>query len=534
MNSRIRSGACLLLAGVWGCAVGPNYKPPEMPVPERWSEAPTTAPATAPATTPASPPAQVDLARWWMTLNDSMLNSLVQRAIESNLNLQIAETRVLEARAQRGVVAAALWPQVNLGTSYSYSGGSQNAGPKLKSTGGSGVASAARTITITPGSGGAPPTITINTGGSGSSGQSQGSGGSLVERQQNLFQGGFDASWEIDVFGGTRRAVEAANDDIQAAEEGYRDVLVSLISEVALNYVNARGFQRRIAITEDNARSQEETVHLTESRQEAGFTSDLDVAQAQAQLTATRSQIPSLDSQFRQAVHHLGVLLGRDPGALLAELSATAPIPTVPPNVPAGVPSDILRRRPDIRRSERQLASATAQIGVATADLFPRFSLTGSFGTQTRDIQHFLDNRSGFWSIGPAISWPVFEGGRIVSNIELQNQFQREALLTYGSTVLNALEEVENSLVAYQQEQVRYRYLSESVDANTRAVQLATERYSRGVADFLTVLDSQRSLFVTQDQQVQSETTTVTSLISLYKALGGGWDVDATGSPYSP
>jgi len=349
-----------------------------------------------------------------------------------------------------------------------------------------------------------------------------------VERTQNLFQAGFDATWEIDVFGGVRRAIEAAGADIQVAEENRRYVLVTLLSEVARNYIEARANQRRLDIVHGNIRSQADTLELTRTRFNAGLTSELDVAQAESQLASTQSQVPLLDILLRQAIHRLGVLLGQPPESLLEELNQDTPLPTIPPEIPLGLPSELLLRRPDIRRSERELAAATARIGVATAELFPRFSLTGSFGTQTDDMQHFLDRKSLFWSVGPNMSWPIFDAGRIRANIDVQDARQQQALALFQQTILTALEDVENTVVAYRQEQVRHRYLASAVQANRRAFQLANERYTKGLADFLSVLESQRSLYITEDALVQSEGQAVTNLIALYKALGGGWEVQSS------
>jgi len=526
-----RFAILLATLGFWamaGCSVGPDYRRPDILVPEQYGP---TGPTSQPATVPV--PQEPDLAAWWQTLNDPLLDSLIDRAIESNLDLQIAEARVREARAQRAVTASGLWPQFDVNSSYRYKGTSENAGPKQKVSSSAGLTGFRKVpgITILPGSDVATPTIMINTQGD----QDENGSNSLfglkrstsVERAQNLFQSGFDATWEIDVFGGVRRAVEAADADIQVAEENHRYVLVSLLSEVARNYVEARAVHRRLTIAQENIKAQADTLQLTRTRFDAGLTSELDVAQAQSQLASTESQVPVLEVLLKQAIHRLGVLLGQPPEHLYEELAGAKPIPNVPPDVPVGLPSDLLQRRPDIRRSERQLAAATARIGVATAELFPRFSLTGSFGSQTDDMQHFLDRKSLYWSVGPAMSWPIFDAGRIRANIDVQDTRQREALAFYQQTILTALEEVENTLVAYRQEQVRQKHLTTAVQANRRAVSLAQERYRNGVADFLSVLESQRALYVTEDAMVQSEGQTVTSLIALYKALGGGWDTEA-------
>jgi len=511
----------LLCVGLAGCAVGPDHEPPQRQVPERWSEAEPGVVTTRPA----------EVAEWWTTLNDPMLNALIERAVRSNINLRIANARVRQARAQRGVVAADLWPQADLSGSYNYKGTSLNEKPET--SGDSSGVGGQLLDAVSDATGSAIANGSLDPSGfasdvvsdavSGALDRNDGGGANGTVRAQNLFEVGFDATWELDIFGGVRRSVEAAEAEIDAAEEDRRDVLVTLLSEVARNYVEARGYQRQISIARENIATQQKTLDLTRIRLDGGLTSELDVAQAKAQLASTQSEVPTLETYFRQAVHRLGVLLGEHPGTLLADLSTEARIPASPPPIPVGVPSELLRRRPDIRRSERQLAAATAEIGVATADLFPKFSLTGSFGSQTHDMQHFLDRRSLFWSVGPSVSWPILDAGRIRANIEVQDAIQQEALARYELTVLTALEDVENALAAYQREHVRYRHLADAVAANRRAVILANERYVAGVADFLSVLEAERSLYATQVQLVQSTTDTTLHAITLYKALGGGW-----------
>jgi outer membrane protein, multidrug efflux system len=327
------------------------------------------------------------------------------------------------------------------------------------------------------------------------------------------------------VFGGIRRSIEAADDDLAASEESRRDVLVTLLSEVASNYVQLRGSQRRLTIAYDNIAAQRDAVDLTESRYKAGFTNELDVAQARAQLASTQSQVPLLESAIRQSIYQLSVLLALPPGALVDELDKEAPIPATPPEVPLGLPSDLLRRRPDVRTAERQLAAQTARIGVATADLYPVFSLTGTFGPQVTNFDHILDGKSLAWSVGPSASWPVFDAGRIRANIRVQDALAEQALAIYERTLLTAFQDVESALVAYVNEKVRHQSLSDAVAANQLATDLSTELYSRGLTAFLNVLVSQQALYASEDQLVLSETSTVTDLIALYKALGGGWEV---------
>jgi NodT family efflux transporter outer membrane factor (OMF) lipoprotein len=482
-RSLLRFG--IVAALLVGCTVGPNYTRPSTEVPEQYRELPETGEATAGATAPTAETAPLDITRWWTVFDDTMLSSLIDRAVRSNKDLRFAEARIREARARRGVVSADLYPAVSTFGDYARSRASAN--------------------TTSP---------------------------SANVSDRDLFQAGFDARWEIDVFGGTRRAVEAAEADIGATEENRRDVLVTLLSEVARNYLELRGTQLRIALADENIKVQESTVNLTQERLAAGIASELEVAQAQAQLASTRSRVPVLESAAKQSIHRLGVLLGQEPGALLAELSEDAPIPPAPPGVPVGLPSELLRRRPDVRRAERELAAATARIGVATADLFPKFSLTGDVGLQSIHAGDFLSAGSRLWSIGPGITWPVFDAGRIRANIRVENARQEQALVAYEQAVLIALEDVENGLVAYSKEQVSRRALVESVVSNQRAVEISGELYSKGMVSFLNVLVSQLALFQSQDALAQSDQTVSTNLVALFKALGGGWDVEP-GAGYS-
>ena len=459
-----------------GCSVGPDYKEPALAVPAAWTEAQQKGVDTRPA----------ELTRWWTAFEDPMLNSLVERAVRSNLDLRVAEARIREARASRAVVASGAWPTVDTSGSYTRSRSSENA---------------------------------LNI-------PSQGGGGSGIKLERNLFNAGFDANWEIDVFGGVRRSVEAADAIIEATEYSRRDILVSLLGDVARNYIDLRGAQRRLAVARANLKTQQDSLDLTRVRFDAGLASDLDVARAEAQLNSTASQVPTLESLMKQAAYSLDLLLGLSPGALWKELESEVAIPNLPAEVLVGLPSDLLRRRPDIRIAERQLAAATAQIGSAVADLFPKFSLTGAAGLQSISASDWLTAGSRYWSIGPTIRWPIFDAGRIRANIEIRNAQQEQAVNQYEQTVLAALGDVEKSLVNYAQEQVRYRTLSDAVAANRRAVQMAQELYIRGLNDYLNVLDTQRALYITETEMAQSEATMASNLVALYKALGGGWQVN--------
>jgi NodT family efflux transporter outer membrane factor (OMF) lipoprotein len=434
----------MCLALLTGCAVGPNYHQPNVSTPSTWASPLADGETNRPA----------NLAAWWKNFGDTNLDSFVATAVEFNLTLHIAEAHVREARAERGVVAGGLWPSIGSSASYSRNRWGQNSFPPLPSS---------------------------------------------VPLDYNLYRAGFDAAWELDIFGGTRRSVQAANAEIGAAEYGQRDVLVSLLAEVARDYIGARSYQQRLAITRDNIRVQREVLNLTSNRFQNGLNSDLDVQQATAVLTSTEAQVPSLETGFRQNVYALAVLLAQPPGSLLEAMSTEKPIPITPPRVPVGLPSDLLQRRPDVQRAERELAAATARIGVAKSDYFPKFSLTGFTALESISASDWFDYDSRAWSASPTVQWEFFEAGRIRANVRVQNARQEEALNTYQQTVLVALEDAENALTAYAKEQVRRQSLSQSVQANQQALELSTQLYKSGLADFLHVLDSERSLYAAQD-----------------------------------
>jgi multidrug efflux system outer membrane protein len=474
--------AAIMAAMLAGCAVGPDYRPPATKVPQDWDGQTVVTPAQ-PSKTTANP---ANLVEWWKAFDDPTLSSLVEMAIRANLDVRQAEARLRQARAALGVAGAAFWPELDVTGIYERS------------------SSSSATVTTT--------------------GPALATAGGLRE----LFQVGLDASWELDIFGGTRRNIEAAGADLRAALEDRRDVLVSLVGEVGTNYISLRGLQQQLAIARKNLEAQSHTAEITRKRYEAGFVGALDVANANAQVATTQSQIPLLESQARGTIYSLGVLLGREPAALAKDLARKAPIPPTPPEIPVGLPSELLRRRPDIRRAEAQLHAATARIGVATADLFPRFFLTGSFGFSSNDLTKLSNlNNSKFWSFGPTVTWPIFAGGRIRWNIKVQDALQEQALLTYEKSVLTALKDVETALVAYAKEQEHRRALAEAVTNNRKAVDLAMKLYIAGKTDFLNVLTAQLNLYTSENALVQSTGTVDTNLIALYKALGGGWEKDS-------
>ncbi len=465
------AGLSIFLALLTGCAVGPNYQSPEASTPAEWTSRLARGETNAP----------VDLAIWWKSFNDTNLDSLIATAVQSNLTLRVAEARVREARAEKAVVSGGLWPSLGASGGYSRNRYGENQYPPLAGF---------------PG----------------------------IPLDYNLYNADFDAAWELDIFGGTRRAVEAANAQLGAAEYSETNVLTSLLAEVARNYIDARAYQQRLLIAQDNIKVEQDSLDLTTNRFLNGLSSDLDAQQARALLNATEAEVPSLQTGFDESVFHLAVLLGQPPGALVERMSARKQIPLTPPLVPVGLPSDLLYRRPDIRQAEWQLAAATAQIGAAKADLYPKFSLTGLVGLQSISANNWFEYASRYWNAGPTVQWELFEAGSIVANIHVQNARQEQALNNYKQTLLTALEDAENALTAYAREQVRRESLSRSVNADQQAVQLSTQLYKNGLADFLNVLDSESALYTEQDALVQSEQAVSLDLVQLYKALGGGWD----------
>jgi multidrug efflux system outer membrane protein len=470
-------GVALVLLYAAGCMVGPNYRRPDVVTPPSWGElAPTAPPAgRSDAIADGIPTA------WWTTFDDQVLTSLVARTVQSNLTLQQAEARVREARALRRIAAADLWPQVEALGSYTRARTSKNG---------------------------------LSTGGPG--------------KVFNLFQAGFDANWEVDVFGGNRRAVEAADASVEAAADDRNAVLISLMAEVGLEYVTYRSLQQRIALANQNLAAQQGTLDLTRRLFNAGLAPELDVQRAAAQVATTASTIPLLEQQSAQAMHALGVLIGQPPMTLEQELAAVGPIPKPPAQVAVGLPSELLLRRPDVARSERQLASQTAEIGVATRDLFPRFFISGAASLQSVRASDFFDWQSRALSIGPSVSWPIFEGGRIRANIALQTATQQELLAAYEAVVLQAFQDVEDALVAFSHEQATRTQLEDAVRANERAADLARRLYAQGLTDFLTVLVAEQSVFTSQDTLAQTERDVALELVALYKAVGGGWEAAGT------
>jgi len=482
----------LLTAMITGCEVGPNYHAPNTRVSKGWN-APTPEPTTQSTVLPTTQRSvtveePLAVAQWWTAFHDPELDSLIHRGVQANLDVRAAEYRILQARAQRGATASELFPQVSSAGSYSRSHSQGSA-------------------------------------------ETPGANSGHFDHSNDFWQAGLDATWEMDIFGGVRRSVEAADANVGFAVEDRRDVLVTLLSEIALDYIELRGFQQEIVIARNNLDAQEHTAAVTRRRLLGGFVTALDVANAEADVASTASQLPVLETSAEQSIYAISVLLAQEPDSLAQELETDKPIPTTPPEIPIGLPSDLLKRRPDIRRAERQLAAATANIGAVTAQLFPDFSLTGSLGLQNPQFKPLFNASSRYWNIGPSVSWPILDFGQVRANIDIQNSLQMQALLAYQTAVLTALQDVKNSLIAYAKEQVHRKALSDAVAANRRAVDISLRLYAVGSTDFLNVLNAQRSLFGSEDALVQSDRAVSTDLVSLYKALGGGWEAAEPAPP---
>jgi NodT family efflux transporter outer membrane factor (OMF) lipoprotein len=452
-----------------GCmTVGPDYSPPEMKTPEKWQKEISDA--------PDGPSSRDDLAKWWTTFNDPALTSLIERAVSGNLNLQDALSRVRQARIQRDIKKADQFPSVDS---------------------------------------------------SGSAGRSYSEDQSGDFSGTNSFRLGMDASWELDIFGGVRRSIEASEAELQSSKEYYRNVLVTLLAETATNYVQLRSYQSRLSVAEANLKSQEETFNITQWRYKAGLTTELDVERASANLERTRAQIPSLKNSLEQTKNRIAVLLGVEPGAFDIDLDKYEPLPVAPQNIAVGIPADLLSRRPDLRKAERDLAAQTARIGTAEAQRYPRITLSGNIGLDALKLVDLVGKDSLSAGVSSGISWPVFKAGSIMNNIELQWEVRDQTLLAYKSALLTALEDVENALTSYAYELERREYLLREVESVKKSADISRAQYSTGLIDFQTVLDTERTLLSSQDQVVQSDAQVIINLISLYKALGGGWENDS-------
>jgi len=477
----------MLLAG---CAVGPNFSPPKPDVPETWSRTALGAGAAHASAIATSAP---DIAEWWSSFNDPTLTSLIERSLEANLDLRESVLRIEEARAQRQQTAAGLWPTLAANASFTRQRFSTNTPQGLVF----GIAGSGQIP-------GLPPGVTIT-------------------NPFDQYQLGLSASWELDLFGRVRRSVEAADADTQSAIENERGVRISLASDVAEAYLDLRGAQLRRSVVERSLATQRDLYELTRQRWNAGLTTDLDVENASSEVDATRAQLPPLEREITQDINQLSRLMDRAPDALRAELAAARPVPPVPPRVPIGLPAELARRRPDIRQAEASLHAATARVGVAVADLFPRLTLSAAGGYQSEGLSQLIQAASRFGSFGPTIDLPIFEAGARRAAIRLQDAREKEAAIDYARTVLGALNEVENALAAYGSDQESRASLAAASQSSENALTLARQRYESGLASFIEVLDAERTLQQNQLSLAQSTTAESTDLVELYKALGGGW-----------
>jgi NodT family efflux transporter outer membrane factor (OMF) lipoprotein len=459
-----------------GCiAAGPDYKPPPTGAPQAWA---SLQPQGEPALTPDQ---ATDLASWWKWLDDPLLGECVETALRANPDVASAQARLRQVRAQRVVAAAGLYPSLDA------SGNARRTNASAESSG--------RDATI------------------------------------DNYGAGLDASWEIDVFGGTRRGLEAATADVQASAASLAATQVSLAAEVASNYVDVRLQQALIRIARDNAASQFETLQLTEWRAQAGLASAQDVEQARTNLERTRALIPAIETSLAQSEHRLDTLLALTPGTLHERLVAPAPPLVVPQRIAVGIPAATLRQRPDVQAAERNLAAETARVGQAEAALYPSFNLSGSIGVEALSLGNLGNGNAGYWSLLAGITAPLFEGGRLRAQVEAQDAVREQALAAYRKTVLTALEEVENALVALSKNHERELSLNTAVDSARTADTLARERYTAGLIDFQSVLDTDRTVLAVEESLAQNRADGVQALVGLYRSLGGGWSPGTVATP---
>jgi NodT family efflux transporter outer membrane factor (OMF) lipoprotein len=470
-----------------GCSVGPNFVSPNPHLPETSFTDDRGAVADARLPPPTDP-------EWWAVFRDPILTDLERRVAAANLDVRTATIRLAESRFQRGVAAAAELPSLNGDAKYTRELYSQN-----------GIVSLLGAL--------APP------------------GAPLAVPPINDYNVGFDASWELDLWGKVRRQVEAADAAVDQAADQRRDALVSSLAELARDYIQLRGVQTQIRIANDNLKVDRGVLGLAQERTQRGLQNGLDVENAAAQVESIRAQIPALEQQETQYINALSLLLDQPPGALKTELARPHSEPASPPRVPLGIPSELARRRPDIRAAETQLHAATANIGVAVGAFYPTVQLNGTVGLDALDYTNLWKGSSLQYTLGPSISLPIFAGGRLRNTLELRDAQQQEAAIAYHKTVLQAWHDVVNALVAHRLEQDRRARLRAQADHSRQALDLARTRYNDGVTDFLTVLDTERTLLQAEQQHAASTTNVALDLVQLFKALGGGWEQTFPDSP---
>lgn len=470
-------GLGLLYAWLAGCAVGPNYHAPHTATPEKFV-------ATAPALTSVAGSAAVDVAQWWRALKDPELDALIDRAIKANPDIEIALTRLQEARTRQAALVSDALPEAGA------------AGAAGRGTG----SDLAR--------GRAPPALASadNTAGVG----------------QIREVVGFDANWELDLFGKYRRQVEAARYDTQAASWARNAVLIAVVANVARAYVDMRGLQMRLAIARQDIASAQQFRDIVQTRFERGITNELDLTLANRELATLQSDVAPLQAQVSATQYTLAVLLGEYPEALAAELAKPGLIPAIPQQIEPGLPLDLLRRRPDIQEAERQLAQATARIGVATANLFPRLGISAGVGTQSASIG--TDEGSHIWSVGPAVYWPLLDFGSLDAAVDVADLAAHERLVGYRRTVVDAVRDADTAISNFAAEQERLKNLDAAMLASERAVSLASQRYDRGLSDFLNVVDAERQEYNLEAEYTATQQGAADAFVNLYQALGGGWE----------
>ena len=489
--------ACLLLAP--GCTLGPNFSSLVPDLPESW----TGASATASFARSQPTPGPVD-PQWWSVFGDPVLTSLAERVARDNLDVRVAALRLDESRAQRGVASSALFPTASSNASYTREQSSEKGVTSLFS-----------------GTGGSAATQSNGLGGRQGSTPSQGA--SKATKPFDIFQYGADASWELDLWGRVRRSLESADAAVTVSAETQRDVLVSIVAELARDYVNLRGVQDSLGITRENLDTARETVRLTRLRSQGGLATDLEIASTEAQVAETEAELPPLEQQEAALINAIGFLLGQPPGSL-AELRVAQKPPLAPVHVPVGLPSELARRRPDIRQADARLHGATADIGTATADFYPRVTLSGSFAFQALQFRDLGDFASRTYGFGPSVSVPIFDGGKLRSTLQLRQLQQKEAAINFQRVVIQAWREIDDAMQSYDAEQRRAASIATQVASSRRALGLARARYTQGLSDYLQVLIAQRNLLVAQANLARSLATTNVNLVSLYRALGGGWE----------
>lgn len=498
---RIGSCAGLLAGGAMlaGCTVGPDFVAPKPTAPVDWS---SQNGRLAPAGAASLLTAQPTPIAWWDSFGDPELSALERRVAAQNFDVRTATARLAESRAQLRITNADAYPMLSAGGGYTR----QQISSKLIQRG--------LTDNL-------PDQV-----GSTSLSGFKGEAGSIQVPPIDLFKDSVDASWELDLWGRVRRGSEAAQATLEASEDDRRGALVSALGEVARDYMTLRGLQAQLALQQTNLQTAQGSLIIAQQRYQGGLASELDPANAQAQVQITAARVPQLKAQIDGQVNALSLLLGEAPQALAAELDTPRPVPSVPPAVPVGLPSTLAARRPDIRAAERQLHAATAQIGVAVANFYPQVTLSGSVGTMALSLRDLPFWSAAAYSFGPQITIPLFQGGKLRGQLDLRRAQQVEAAINYQKTVLSAFHDVSNAMTSYQAEQVRRASIAASVNAAQTAMRLAAEQYRGGLVTFLDVLNAERTLLDNQQQLADSDTTLNNDLVAIYNALGGGWQTN--------